>query len=204
MAGRELPANNEGGEMSEVNTFWMVYIDGTMGCTHKHLKYSEAKNEAARLALLPTNRGCKVFVLRATDYVIVETPAQWYRMDDALNELSVDKLPFQKGVNMKADLIEKILDSLTCGKDISAYKCLQKDLMKLSKHTLAVLLTTLPKINKKSKEAAKLYVDWNIKNINGDEFALGIGKLFVYEIEQEWKHYLLKNKINREIWLERP
>jgi hypothetical protein len=66
-------------------TFWMIYVEGRTGCTHKHTEYegpTGAKTEAERLALQPQNLGRNVYILQAIDYVVVEAPVKWHRMDD--------------------------------------------------------------------------------------------------------------------------
>ena len=58
--------------------FWMVYIDGKGGPTKKHYELNEARLEAERLLRLPSNQGCKAYILEAQSYGMIEqVPVVW-------------------------------------------------------------------------------------------------------------------------------
>ena len=64
--------------MSE-NVFWMCYVDGRTGSTHKHTSFADAQNEAGRLARM--NRGIRVYVLSVCGYSVIDE-CQWHDIDD--------------------------------------------------------------------------------------------------------------------------
>ena len=58
--------------------FWMVYVEGTSGCTHKHLTQDLAMAEAERLARLSDRVGRNVFILESTAFCVSpERPVIW-------------------------------------------------------------------------------------------------------------------------------
>ena len=69
--------------------FWCCYVNGTGGFRYQHPTLEDARGEAERLARMPTNRGCKVFVLEAQDFCSVpETPVFWDTFEP------YDEIPF--------------------------------------------------------------------------------------------------------------
>jgi len=70
--------------MGEEQPFWMVYVDGNRGSEFKHIAYEDARREAERLAQIPQNRGKRVYILLATEYVIVFDPVQHIKLFDPL------------------------------------------------------------------------------------------------------------------------
>jgi hypothetical protein len=44
-------------------------------------------------------------------------------------------------------------------------------------------------------EIAKLWVQWNIQELPATNFAIAVGDILKSETNKEWKHYLLKQKI---------
>lgn len=71
--------NNEQIEEQEAtDKFWMVYVEGTRGCSRRHTEYEIAKGEAERLLKQPCNYGKKVYLLEAVEFVhFEEMPVQW-------------------------------------------------------------------------------------------------------------------------------
>ena len=64
--------------------FWCCYVEDTGGCRYKHEYPEQAIAEAERLAMLPENRGKKVFVLKAVKVCHVPaTLVQWEELTTA-------------------------------------------------------------------------------------------------------------------------
>lgn len=60
-------------------TFYCIYVDGTLGYHFKHETLEEAKTEAERLSKQQQNRGRKVHILQEISYCITpETPVEWH------------------------------------------------------------------------------------------------------------------------------
>ena len=58
--------------------FWMVLIDGTRGCSYKHLTIESARAEAERLLRLSSNIGRGATIIEAVEYGrIVYPPVIW-------------------------------------------------------------------------------------------------------------------------------
>ena len=63
--------------------FWMVLVEGTGGCSVKHLNRTEAMEEAERLARQEKNIGKRVDLLEAVGYACVEkVPVKWVNLYD--------------------------------------------------------------------------------------------------------------------------
>jgi len=61
-----------------IDKFWMVYVEDTKGCTHKHINRTEAMEEAERLLRQPQNTGKKVYILESVGYTHFEPmPVKW-------------------------------------------------------------------------------------------------------------------------------
>ena len=64
-------------------TFWMVWVSHKSAPTKRHPSPMSARDEAARLACLPDNRGKKVYVLMAREYcetVPPIPPVSWHNV----------------------------------------------------------------------------------------------------------------------------
>ena len=48
--------------------FWMVWLEASPTTKHRHMTYEIARGEADRIAMLPENKGRKVYVLEALDW----------------------------------------------------------------------------------------------------------------------------------------
>jgi hypothetical protein len=48
--------------------FFMVWVHDTPTTKHRHPSYEAARAEADRIAMLPMNRGRKVYILEALDW----------------------------------------------------------------------------------------------------------------------------------------
>ncbi len=48
--------------------FWLVWLDATPTTKHRHPTYETARGEADRIAMMPENKGRKVYVLEALDW----------------------------------------------------------------------------------------------------------------------------------------
>ena len=59
--------------------FWNCFVEGTSGGYHyKHTTLESARQEAERLARMPSNKGRKVFVMECVCWCEVpETPVEW-------------------------------------------------------------------------------------------------------------------------------
>jgi hypothetical protein len=63
--------------------FWMVYVEGSRGCSRKHDTRQSAIDEAERLLRLPDNAGRNVFLLESMGYVHFEPlPVKWEMIKD--------------------------------------------------------------------------------------------------------------------------
>jgi len=60
--------------------FWNVWVEGTDGGYHnKHTTLESARQEAERLARIPSNKGQKVFVVECVCWCEVpEAPIEWH------------------------------------------------------------------------------------------------------------------------------
>ena len=58
--------------------FWMVWIEGKSGPTHKHPTFDDARLESERLLRLPENRSYIAYILECTSFGAVESaPIVW-------------------------------------------------------------------------------------------------------------------------------
>lgn len=57
-----------------MDKFWMCYVEGTKGCSARHINRTVAMEEAERLLKLPSNVGKKVYLLEVVGYVQFEQP----------------------------------------------------------------------------------------------------------------------------------
>jgi len=48
--------------------FWMVWLEASPTTKHRHTTYEAARWEADRIAMLPDNKGRKVYILEALDW----------------------------------------------------------------------------------------------------------------------------------------
>ena len=48
--------------------FWMCWLEASPKTTRRHMSYEIARCEADRIAMLPENKGRKVYVLEALDW----------------------------------------------------------------------------------------------------------------------------------------
>ena len=48
--------------------FWMVWLDQSPTTKQRHISYAIARGEADRVAMLPENKGRKVYVLEALNW----------------------------------------------------------------------------------------------------------------------------------------
>jgi hypothetical protein len=70
-----------------IPTFFCCYVEGSGGFNVCHSILEIAKQEAERLAQLPSNKGKRVFVLQAILSAKVPDPVTW-------ESLRIDELPF--------------------------------------------------------------------------------------------------------------
>lgn len=58
--------------------FWMLLVDGTTTCTHKHLNIYDAQEEAAKLLNQPQNQGKGIHILETIGYGVIDhQPVRW-------------------------------------------------------------------------------------------------------------------------------